>query len=110
MDYFKRVIYDDDWTFYLSAEGDNVIIDEGSEAETDFEKKEIYFRKSDLKLTTVTHEIYHLYYAYTFTNTAELNNVQMEEVAAELFSYRAENILKLSKDVYSELLKLKDGK
>lgn len=110
MKYFQRTIYDDTWTFYLSEEGDNVVISEGSEAETDFELKELYFRKSDLKESTVRHEIWHLFYSYTFTNTADLNSLQMEEVTAELFSYQGKKIDKLSEEVYSELVKLRDTK
>lgn len=110
MKYFQRTIYDDLWTIYLSEEGDNVVIDEGSEAETDFELKETYYRKNDLKLSTVRHETWHLFFAYTFTNTADLDNIQMEEIAAELFSYQGKKIDKLSEEIYTELLKLRDGK
>lgn len=110
MKYFQRTIYEDIWTIYLSEEGDNVVIDEGSEAETDNELKEVYFRKNDLKLTTVRHEMFHLFFSYTFTNTAQLDNIQMEEIAAELFTYQGKKIDKLSEEVYSELVKLRDTK
>jgi hypothetical protein len=110
MKYISRVIYDDTWFIYLSEEKDDVVIDEGSEAETDFELKEIYFRKSELKLSTVRHEIWHLFYGYTFTNTADLDSLQMEEVTAELFAYQGKKIDKLADEIYNELLQLRDNK
>jgi hypothetical protein len=110
MKYISRVIYDDTWFIYLSEEKDDVVIDEGSEAETDFELKEIYFRKSELKLSTVRHEIWHMFYSYTFTNTADLDSLQMEEVTAELFAYQGKKIDKLADEIYTELRKLKDTK
>lgn len=110
MKYFQKLIYDDLWTIYLSEEGDNVVIDEGSEAETDFELKEMYFRKSDLKESTVRHEVWHVFFAYTFTNTADLSSLQTEEISSELFSYQGKKIDKFSEEVYSELVRLRDTK
>ena len=110
MKYISKTIYDDHWTIYLSEEGDNVVIDEGSEAETDSELKEMYFRKSELKLSTVRHEVFHLFFGYTFTASANLDNVQVEEVTAELFAYQGKKIDKLADEIYTELRKLKDTK
>lgn len=110
MNYFTTKVYDDTWTIYVVDENDNVIADETSEAETDFEKSEIYFRPEGIKLTTVRHELWHLFFHYTFTTTASLAALEMEEVSAELFCYQADKILKLADEVYSELVKLRDQK
>lgn len=110
MDYITKSIYGDDWNFYLSEEKDNVIIDEGSEAETDAESKEVWFRKNDLKFTTVIHEVVHVFFSYTYTATASLDGLQTEEISAELFSHQGQKILDISKEIYNELLKLRERK
>lgn len=110
MDYFQKVIYNDMWTFYLSKKDDNVIIDENSEAETDFHTKEIWFRENELKLETVIHEVTHLFFGYTFTNTANLDGHHVEEIACELFSYKGKQILDISNEIYLQLVKLKNDK
>lgn len=108
MHYIQKQIYGDTWTCYLSAESDNVIIDEGSEAETDFHTKEIWFRENELKLETVVHEVTHVFFGYTFTTTANLEGHQMEEIACELFSYKGKLILETSEEIFNELKKRKE--
>jgi hypothetical protein len=110
MKYISRVIYEDNWTFYLTPTEDNVIIDESSEAEADFHTKEIWFRESNLSLETVIHEITHLFFGYTFTSAANLDAHAFEEIACELFSYKGKLILSISNEIYLELVKLKNGK
>jgi hypothetical protein len=110
MEYFSKTIYDDKWTFYIVDDDDDVIADEGNEAETDFDKREIYFRKEGVKLVTVKHELFHLFFSYTFTDTANLEQIQVEEIACEIYSHQSEKIDALSKEVYEELVKLRDSK
>lgn len=108
MDYISKTIYGDKWTFYLSAESDNVIIDEGSEAETDFHTREIWFRENELKLETVIHELTHVFFGYTFTSSANLDGHQAEEIACELFAYKGKLIQELSEEIFNELKELKE--
>lgn len=110
MDYIQKQIYGDTWTCYLSAENDNVIIDEGSEAETDFVSREIWFRENELTLETVIHELVHVFFGYTFISTANLDGHHVEEIACELFSYKGKLILDLSQEIYDDLKKLKEKK
>lgn len=110
MDYFSKIIYDDPWNFYLVSEGDNTIADENSEAETDIEKREVYFRRSGVTLLTVRHEMFHLVFSYSFSDTANLDSLQTEEMCAEMFAYQGQKILKLSDEVYLQLLQLRDKK
>lgn len=108
MDYISKTIYGDTWHFYLSAENDNVIIDENSEAETDTETHEVWFRENTFKLSTVYHECFHVFFSYTYTSTAGLDGHQAEEISCELFAYKGKLIQELSEEVFSELKALKE--
>lgn len=110
MHYIQKQIYGDTWTLYLSAEKDDVIIDEGSEAETDFHTREIWFRENEFKIETVVHELTHVFFGYTFTTTANLDGHHVEEIACELFSYKGKLILDISQEIYDDLKKLKEKK
>jgi len=107
--YFKVSIMGDDWTMYLVDDDDAVIAGEDSGAETDPETKEIYFRRGEVTIQTILHELWHAYFSYTHTNTAGLDENQMEEVSAELFAYNAIKILDQANNVYKQLIELRDN-
>lgn len=102
---FKVNIYGDTWNVYLVTEDDHQILDEGDYAEADFEKKELYFRKTTLQI--VRHELIHAFTYYTFTDTADLSALQNEELMAELISWNWDKIADLSLNVYKGLETLK---
>jgi hypothetical protein len=110
MDFFKKTIYDDVWTFYLVDDDDNVIASEHAEGETDPHKKEVYFRRDGVTLETARHEIWHLFKYYCFTHSAELDAHQEQEVSAELYSYQGKRMDKFAEEVLEELIKLRDQK
>jgi len=110
MNYFTKTVYGDQWGFYLIDANDNTIADENAEAETDTESKEVYFRPEGVRMSTVKHEIFHVFFSYTLTNTANLDSLQTEEVCAEMYSYRDKQMAALSEEVLAELIKLRDSK
>jgi len=108
MNFVKFVVNEEQWIAYVISDADHVIAAEDSAAETDFHKREIYFRRGDLSLADVRHELFHVFFGYTFTRTAELTPNQMEEVAAELFSERSDRIITLSNELFAQLKSLRD--
>jgi hypothetical protein len=108
MEYFTKTICEDKWTFYLVDDDDNVIADEDAEAETDLEKQEVYFRREGVTLKTVKHEVWHIYMGYTYTDTANLDSLQTEEVSAQLYSNKDDKMRELSEEIYQKLVKLRD--
>lgn len=110
MDYFKKTIYDETWNFFLVDDEDNVIAGEDAEAETDADKKEVYFRREGVTIGTVRHELWHVFKHYCFTHSASLTAHQEEEISAELYSYQGKRIDKLAEEILEELIKLRDQK
>ena len=110
MDFFKYTINEDEWTIYLIDDDDMVISDEDTAADTDFSKKELYFRKGDLALNIVMHELWHVYFGYCYlTDTSELSLSDMEEISAALFSDKGIRMIDRSKDMYNKLLELRES-
>lgn len=107
MKFFSDTINGDLWNVYLVSDSDNVAIDEDAAASIDLLNKEIFFRESECSIETVRHELFHLYVDYCFIGTANLDQDQMEEVACELFSYRADQILKKAEQIHTKLMELK---
>lgn len=110
MDYFQKEIYHDVWTFYLLDEDDTVVMDECDNAVTDTETLEVHFRKAGVTKEETRHEVWHIIKHYCFTETAELTAHQEEEISAELYAFKGELMDKLSKEIYQDLLLLKDKK
>jgi hypothetical protein len=105
---FKVSIHGHVWNVYLIEEHDHHILDEGDYAETDFEAKELYFRKTTFQI--VLHELIHVFIFYTYTNTANLTALQNEELCAEVISWNWGLIDKLSLEIYNGLVDLKKYK
>lgn len=108
MDFIKYTFYDDVWTIYLIEDDDLVASEEGTAAEVMHEKKEIYFRKDELRLNIVLHELSHVYFGYCYVMDANLDQHQLEEVAASMFADRAEIMLDKAKDICHKLKELRD--
>ena len=106
--YFKISIQSDKWNVYLITDEDNHILDEGDYAETDFEAKELYFRKTTMQI--VLHELIHVYIYYTYTNTANLSALQNEEMCAEVISWNWDKIAEHANKIYTSLQTLKNEK
>lgn len=107
MDYFKHTFNEDSWNIYLIDDDDHHISDEDASAETDFDNKEMFFRRSALTLKIVRHEIWHLYFGYCYLSDANLDAEQMEEVSAALFEDKGERMFAVSKLIYDKLQELK---
>lgn len=99
--FFKVKIYDDEWCIYKASEHDNVIVDQDSDAETDFYKKHIIFKEIDIY--TVRHEICHCYLGYCYAGTADLTAHQMEEIFSELFSDKGYTMLSKAEEIHKKL-------
>lgn len=106
--YFKITINGDIWNVYLIEEDDHSILEDGEYGETDFDKKEIYIRKTTQQI--VTHELIHAFVYYTYTNTCTLSALQNEELCAEVISWNWDKISLLRDEVYKGLQKLKEDK
>lgn len=105
---FKVTIHGDVWNVYLIDEDDFGILEDGDYAETDFEKKELYFRKTTMQI--VLHELVHAFVYYTYTDTADLTALQNEELVCEVTSWNWDKISELSCIVFEGLKKLKEDK
>lgn len=109
MDYFKYIFNEDSWNIYIIDDEDHHIADEDASAETSFDTREIYFRKSALTERIVKHEIWHVYFGYCYlSDVPDLTQHQVEEVSAALFEDKSERMEFVAKDVYEKLKQLKD--
>lgn len=100
----------DIWNIYLIDDEDNVISDEESAAETDFDKKEMYIRKGDLTPKIIRHELFHAYFGYCYlanTNNIEISDI--EEICCTLFSDRGEKMVEHSNEIFNKLVELKES-
>jgi hypothetical protein len=108
MDYFKYTFNEDEWCIYLIDDYDHDTSDADAAAETKFEQKELYFRNKDLTLSTVLHELWHVYIGYCYLSDATgLDQHSIEEISAALFADKCERILVKAKDIYDKLKQLK---
>ena len=62
-----------------------------------------------LENSLIRHEVFHMYAFTTFAHVMVENSAEdMEELAADLFAYRAEEIIKTSNDIKARLEKIKE--
>ncbi len=108
MDFFKITIYEDPWTVYLLDDDDEVVSPSDAAAEVLHEKKEIYFRKGDIRLNIVLHEIWHVYFGYCYLDSASLDMGQTEEVSSSLFADKCETMIEKARLIHKKLLELRD--
>lgn len=111
MNFFKYTFNEDEWGIYLIEDDDDVIADENAAAVTKFDDKELYFRRGDIGIDVILHELWHVYFGYCFLgDTNEVSLADMEEISAALFSHKAYRILEVTEDLYSKLCMLRDKK
>lgn len=97
-------LYGDTWKAYIvshdkfmSLHGDDC------EAITIIEDKKIVFNDEDLSLHVVVHELVHAYFSYQYIDSSNLSVLQTEEIFAELFGHKGEELLRLAKKLHKEL-------
>jgi ABC-type transporter Mla MlaB component len=109
MDFFKTQLSDDQWTIYLVDDDDHVTSDADAAAHTDFNSKEMFFRKGEISQDVILHELWHAYFGYCYLmDTTELSLSDMEEVSASLFADKAEKIINKAREIEIKLIELRD--
>jgi hypothetical protein len=108
MDYFKTYFNETEWCVYLIEDDDFELLEESADASTDFHKKELYFRKSEINFSTVLHETWHVYFSYCYLDdTNDLTLGDIEEVSAALFADKAQHMIKRAEEIYTKLKELR---
>lgn len=102
---FKLEIKGDVWHVYLVDENDTTIVEEGDIAVTKFSDREIYFK--GMSELDISHEVFHVYFGYSYVETANLSQGQTEEVACEIYSHEKHNMLKTEAKILKGLQALK---
>lgn len=109
MDYFRYTFNEDQWMVYLIDDEDNVISDEGTAAEVKFDEREIYFRRSEVSIKNILHELWHVYFSYCYlSDTSDIELSDFEEITASLFADKAIRMIETAKDIEIKLNKLKE--
>lgn len=101
IDHFTITVYGEKWNVYKVDSNDDVLIDEGSDAEISLLNREIYIKKPDL--VSIRHELFHLYLDYTYTSSANLAAEQMEEITCDIFAYKGDEITKLAEEILQKI-------
>ncbi len=108
MEFFSITINEDTWNIYLIPDDDNVISEETSAADTSITNKEMFFRKGEVTLKVIMHELFHAYFSYCYlADTTEMTLNDIEEVSASLFSDKAEKIIVKAYEIHKRLLELR---
>jgi hypothetical protein len=103
--HFVTQINGDDWNIYLIPDHDEVIADETAAAATDFEKREMYFRRGEISLACARHEVFHAFAGYCYLgDTTSILISDVEEIFAALISDRGERIVEKSVEIYNKLV------
>jgi len=109
MKHFSTMINEDEWNVYLTADDDNVISDEGSAADTSVMGKEMFFRKGEINIRHVRHEIYHAYFMYCYvSDTTGLTLEDMEEIGAAFYADRGPKMDAKATEIYNKLVEMRD--
>lgn len=103
MHFFKIIINDDEWTFYVVDDNDDVVTDADNWAEVVFDNREVYFRRSGITEINVRHELFHIYFGYTYTQNSNLDYNQSEELACSLFGQKGDMIITKSQLIFNKL-------
>ena len=64
-----------------------------------------YFNADDLSLSTVKHELWHIYIAELPIGSARLSKSQFEELTADLFADQGDNIVRQARKLFKSLKK-----
>lgn len=103
----------DVWNVYLVPADEMVQLaeDDDTPAFVEPSNKEIFFSDdSELNLSNILHEMWHVAFSYQYIDSAGLSSDQTEEVSAEVFSMEAEILLLLGHDLLKALKELRDKK
>jgi hypothetical protein len=105
INFFTMNVNGDNWNVYKISETDNVTLEgEHSEAEIDFDSREIHFKR--ISLASCLHETWHLYKHYTLTENAHLDAIQEEEVSATMFERWSDKMIDTAKKMHEKLKEL----
>jgi hypothetical protein len=78
------------------------MMDEGSEAETNLDSRELYFKATDFD--TVLHEVVHIYFRGTYIRyTSNMDVADFEEVAVSLFADRGKLMIQQAEEIRAKL-------
>ena len=81
------------------------MVDEGSEAETDLNNREMYFKATDSD--TILHELAHIYFRGTYIRyTSNMDVADFEEIAVSLFADRGRLMFKQAEEIEIKLKEL----
>lgn len=70
------------------------------------EEKTIYIDEDSIETRVITHELYHAYFSYLYLDdTNNLTLLDLEEITANFFCNKANDILKQAKTIYKKLKK-----
>ena len=96
MDFKWKVILLDEEE-YIEKHGDDAA------AHTSEEYREIVFNEEELNLINVKHEVWHAYRYSMGTHAAGLTANQEEEISAELFAARGDQMTRLARKIHKDL-------
>jgi hypothetical protein len=108
--FIKYPINGDTWVVYIVPDDDEVIEEDDAAAFIEFDKREIYFRTSEVTESNIRHELWHVHKGYCYLHSAVIDQHNMEEIGAELFADRGPYICEQAKDLCEKLIKLKKVK
>lgn len=114
MKYFKHIINDEIWCFYLTDKDNMDSLFDNSNvnpaAFTEPLKKEVYFDEAELSLIVVRHELTHVAFHYLFLQDSGVGFNELEEIFCEFIAHRLDWLNKLINEVHGKLLDLKKEK
>lgn len=107
--HFNLIINEDVWNVYLVPDEDTVISEEDSAADTSIKNKEMFFRRGEVTLKNVLHEIWHVYFSYSYlSDTTEMTTADVEEVSAALYADKEERMRVRANEIYKKLIEMRD--
>ena len=74
-----------------------------STAFVDFHKRTVWFRPGQADLINIRHELWHIFFESTHTESAGLSPEQVEETSASMFASKVEVMVYLSNQIYEGL-------
>ena len=102
----KVKIKHETWTFKLVSEKtlNKHFGDDWAAAFVEPKNHRAYFCKEDFSIDIVRHELWHVFFSHTYTDSATLDAAQVEEVSADLFAAQGKEMWELADFIYKSLL------
>ena len=102
----KIKIRDETWTFKLVSEKtlNKHFEEDWAAAFVDTAAKKVLLAKEHIDLNVIRHELWHIFFSHTYTNSAILTPEQVEEVSADLFAAKGKEIWDLAEFLQKSLL------